>query len=130
MIPTRGEFIAVFVPVTALFYWWGQRTLLAGRVPSRSLVPGALLIATGAAGLPALSPELVSGQLTASVREFGAIGVTFVLATWLLILSSLVVIGTVGGAAIASHHRCTAAPIPEKPRAEPTTSPRTTARRR
>jgi hypothetical protein len=45
---------------------------------------------------------LVSDQLAASVREFGPIGVTFVLATWLLVLGPLVVIGSVGGAAIAS----------------------------
>jgi membrane protein len=98
----HGEFIAVFVPVTALFYWWSQRTLLAGRIPSRSLLPGALLIAAGATGLLALSPVLVSGQVTSSVREFGAIGVSFVLATWLLILSALVVTGALAGAAIAS----------------------------
>jgi membrane protein len=103
----RGPFIAVFVPVTVLFYWWSQRTVLAGRIPSRSLVPGALLIAAGATGLLALSPVLVSGQVTSSVREFGAIGVTFVLATWLLILSTLVVIGAVAGAAITVHRQHT-----------------------
>jgi membrane protein len=95
---SRWEFIAVCVPLTALFYWWGQRTLLAGRIRARSLVPGACLIAIGASGLLAVSPVLVSGQLTTSVREFGAIGVTFVLATWLLVLSALVVTGAVIGA--------------------------------
>jgi hypothetical protein len=43
----RPAFIAVCAPISAVFYWWGQRTLLAGRVPSRSLIPGALI--TGAA---------------------------------------------------------------------------------
>jgi deazaflavin-dependent oxidoreductase (nitroreductase family) len=38
-----------------------------------------------------------------STREFGPIGVTFVLASWRLILSMLVVVGTVSGAAIVTH---------------------------
>jgi hypothetical protein len=63
------------------------------------------VIAVGASGLLALSSVLVSAQLTASVRQFGAIGVTFVLATWLLVLSALIVTGAVIGAEIALHSR-------------------------
>lgn len=53
--------------------------------------------------LLALSPRWLSGQLTGSVREFGPIGVTFVLAGWLLIFSTLVIPGIVAGAWLVAH---------------------------
>jgi membrane protein len=99
----RPLFIAAFAPVTAAFFWYGQRTLLGARVRSRALLPGAALVGIGLTGLLALSPLLLSGQLTSSVREFGPIGVTFVLATWLLIFSAIVVAGTVAGAEVVTH---------------------------
>ena len=103
----RPLFIAAFAPVTAAFFWFGQRILLGARVRPRSLLPGAALVGIALTGLLALSPVLLSGQLTASVREFGPIGVTFVLATWLLIFSALVVAGTVAGAAFVAHRERT-----------------------
>lgn len=99
----RPAFIAITAPITAAFYWWSQRTLLARRIRARSLWPGATIIATGMTVLLVLSPWVVSGQVTSSTHEFGPIGVTFVLASWLLVLSILVVAGTVAGAAIVTH---------------------------
>jgi hypothetical protein len=99
----RAAFIVICAPLSAAFYWWSQRTLLAGGVPARSLVPGSLLIAAGVTLLLALTPFAFSGQLTSSVREFGLIGVTFVLATWQLVLSVIVLGGAAVGAAIVSH---------------------------
>ena len=99
----RPVFIAICAPITAAFYWWSQLTLLAGRVPARSLIPGAVITSLGVSGLLVISPWWVSNQITSSVREFGAIGVTFVLAAWQLVLSTLVLAGTLAGAVIVNH---------------------------
>jgi membrane protein len=98
----RVAFIAICAPLSAAFYWWSQRVLLAARVPAPSLVPGALLIAAGVTLLLILTPWAFSGQITSSVREFGPIGVTFVLATWQLALSVLVIGGAAAGAGIVT----------------------------
>jgi membrane protein len=98
----RPLFIAAYAPLTAAFFVYGQRILLGGRVPRRSLLPGGLIIAAALTALVAISPVLLSGQVTTSVREFGPIGVTFVLAGWLLGFSVLVVAGALGGAALVT----------------------------
>ncbi|MGB0095729.1 MAG: hypothetical protein WBP81_24710 [Solirubrobacteraceae bacterium] len=66
-------------------------------------------------GLLVLSPWLISGQVTGSVHEFGPIGTTFVLDTWLLILSTLVVAGTISGAAIVSRREVHTQPLSSDP---------------
>ena len=99
----RVAFIAICAPLSAVFYWWSQRVLLAGRIAPLSLAPGALLIAAGVTLLLMLTPWAFSGQITSSVRQFGLIGVTFVLATWQLVLSVLIVGGAAIGAEIISH---------------------------
>jgi membrane protein len=99
----RVAFIALCAPATALFYWWSQWTLLARRVAAHSLIPGAAIIAGAITGMLVVTPWLISGQVTSSVREFGPIGVTLVVATWLLIVSTLVVTGALAGAVIASN---------------------------
>jgi hypothetical protein len=48
---------------------------------------------------------LVSEQITSSVHEFGLIGVTFVLATWQLALSIVIVAGATTGAALHERHQ-------------------------
>jgi membrane protein len=100
----RPAFIAICAPLFAIFYWWGQRTLLAERVASRSLMPGAAITAMGVTALLVISPWYVSGQLTGTVHQFGPIGITFVLAGWQLLFSTVVLAGTLAGAAAANHH--------------------------
>jgi membrane protein len=101
----RPAFIAVCAPISAVFYWWGQRTLLAGRVPSRSLIPGAVITGAALTVVLATTPWWVSSQVTSTVHQFGPIGVTFVLAVWQLVLSTIVLAGTLTGAAIVHHRR-------------------------
>jgi membrane protein len=99
----RPALIAICAVATAAFYCWSQRTLLAGRVPTRSLLPGVGITALGLTLLLVVAPALISSQVTGSVHQFGPIGVTFALASWLLAFSTLVVAGTVSGAAIVTH---------------------------
>jgi membrane protein len=101
----RAAFIAVCAPLFAIFYWWGQRMLLGGRVAPRSLIPGAAITAIGLTLLLVISPWYVSGQTTATVHQFGPIGVTFVLAGWQLLFSIVVLAGTLAGAAAVSHRQ-------------------------
>lgn len=108
----RPAFIAVCAPTSAVFYWWSQRTLLAGRVPSRSLIPGAVITSAALTVVLVITPWWVSRQMTSTVHQFGPIGVTFVLAVWQLVLSTIVLAGTLTGATIVHHNReaTTAAP--------------------
>jgi membrane protein len=108
----RPAFIALCAPISAVFYWWGQRTLLAGRVPSRSLIPGAVITGVALTVVLATTPWWVSSQVTSTVHQFGLIGVTFVLAVWQLVLSTIVLAGTLTGAAIVHHSRDAAARAP------------------
>ena len=67
---------------------------------TRRLLPGAAISAGGVTLLLIAAPWFVSGQITSSVREFGLIGITFVIATCQLILSIVVLDGPTAGATI------------------------------
>jgi uncharacterized BrkB/YihY/UPF0761 family membrane protein len=112
----RAIFILICGPVTVLFYWWSPWVLLARRVPKRALIPGAVMIALAVTGLLLLTPWVISGQVTSSDREFGPIGVTLVLASWLLIFSMLVVAGTVAGATTVSRREREGSTCPPRER--------------
>jgi membrane protein len=56
----RAAFSAISAPLFAIFYWWGQRTLLAGRVSSYALMPGTAITGVGLSVLLVVSPWYVS----------------------------------------------------------------------
>jgi hypothetical protein len=62
-------------------------------VPTRSLLPGTGITALGLTLLLVPTPVLISSQVSGSVHQFGPIGVTFALASWLLALRSRSLIG-------------------------------------
>ncbi|MHA3701905.1 YhjD/YihY/BrkB family envelope integrity protein [Jatrophihabitans sp. YIM 134969] len=86
--------------LAALFYWWGQRILLDGRVSYRRLLPGAVAVGIGILALTRISPLVLSGQITEEVRDYGLIGAVFVLSVWLMVLSAVLMGGVLLGVVI------------------------------
>lgn len=87
----------VQLPVSFIFYWWSQHLLLSGRVAWRQLLPGAVCMAAGSAGLVSLSGRILSGQISEQVSDYGLIGATFLLSVWVVTLSSFIFGGCLVG---------------------------------
>ena len=80
-----------------LFFWLGMYLLLAGRVPWRDLVPSALTTTAFFLGLGAFSANFLSNAVVANDKQYGPIGVVFILMTWLLALGVVLILGPVVG---------------------------------
>jgi membrane protein len=85
---------AIYVP----FFCWTMHFLLSGRVPWRKLLPAA--VATGAffAGLGVFSSFYFSSTMISDSKTYGAIGAVFTLATWLIAIGAVIILGAVAGA--------------------------------
>ncbi len=91
-LATVVNFILLF-----LFFWLGMHLLLAGRVPLRDLVPSALFTTAFYLGLGAFSAYFLSDAVVANDKQYGPIGVVFILMTWLLALGVVLILGPVVG---------------------------------
>ena len=80
-----------------LVFWLGMHLLLAGRVPLRDLVPSALATSAFLLGLGAFSAYFLSDAVVANDKQYGPIGVVFILMTWLLALGVVLILGPVVG---------------------------------
>ena len=80
-----------------LVFWLGMHLLLAGRVPLRDLVPSALATSAFFLGLGAFSAYFLSDAVVANDKQYGPIGVVFILMTWLLALGVVLILGPVVG---------------------------------
>lgn len=91
--------------IIAGFYLWSQRWLLGARVGWRALFPGAIGVGVLTSGLIAVTRVLVDGQVSWQLHAYGLVGVAFVLATWLMLLSVLIFAGVLVGAMLDEHRR-------------------------
>ena len=82
----------VGLPAVVAWAWWGQHLLLAGRVSWRALLPGAVALALGLTGLRLFLHFYLSRTIESEYLAYGPIGVVFVLQSW-LIAFSLVMLG-------------------------------------
>jgi membrane protein len=87
-----------------LFFWLGMHLLLAGRVSWRDLVPPALVTTAFFLGFGAFSAFFLSDAVIANNKEYGPIGIVFILMTWLLALGVVLILGPVLGAAWRERH--------------------------
>jgi membrane protein len=104
----------IALPVWVAWAWWTQHFLLSGRVSWRALLPGA--IATGAAlvGMSVVTSFYLSRAITSNARQYGPIGVVFVLMSWLTSFSLVML----GGALVGHTIRRRRAGPPSSPQAE------------
>ena len=84
-------------PLVVAWAWWMQRFLLGGRVPWRSLLPGALVTAGGLAAFSVVTSLYLSRAIVYNDGRYGPIGVVFVLMSWLTWFSLVLLGGAVVG---------------------------------
>jgi len=75
------------LPVAVAWAWWSQHLLLAGRVTWRALLPGAVSLALALTGLRVFLHFYLSRNIESQYRSYGPIGVVFVLQSWLIAFS-------------------------------------------
>jgi membrane protein len=91
------------VVVTA-YFWWGLRLLLENRLTWRYLWPSAVATALCWGGLALFSRFYFSQALVSSANTYGAIGVVFVIMTWLIAVGVVVALGAVLGVVWRERH--------------------------
>lgn len=84
----------------AAFFWLGMYLLLDYRVPFRRLIVPAVVTALFFLGLGAFSAAFLSDGVIANNKEYGPIGVVFIMMTWLLAVGVVFILGPVFGVAL------------------------------
>jgi len=102
-LPGVGEWAVVALRAAIIlgFYWWSQHWLLSGRIAWRALLPGAIAVAILTSVLVEVSRIVMPAQISWQLRAYGLIGAIFVLAIWLMILSTLIFAGVLIGSLLA-----------------------------
>ncbi len=85
---------------TWALFWWTPHLLLGGRIQWRPLLPGAVATAIGLAGLTLFSGLFFSSSITSNSREYGPIGVVFVVFSWMIGFGVVLLGGAAVGAAV------------------------------
>ena len=95
--------LALGTPVVFAWSWWTQHFLLRGAVGWRLLLPGALAITTGLIILRVAAGLYVSTGISYNYQHYGPLGIVFMLLTWLVAFSLVMLGGPVLGAALHEH---------------------------
>ena len=93
--------VAATLAIGVLLWLLTPYLLLGGRVSWRGLLPSAVLTAIGMLGVGVWSVLWMPHTLSSSAAQFGVIGIGFAMLTWLVAVSSVLVVATTGGAMIA-----------------------------
>ncbi len=88
-----------------LLFWWLQRLLLAGRVPLRDLLPGAVATMVGLAGLRLFSRLVFAPLLVSNAVSYGTVGTVLVVQSWLIGVGYTVYGGALVGSAAVRARR-------------------------
>jgi membrane protein len=97
--------LAVGTPVAVVWAWWTQHLLLAGRVPWPRLLPGAVLIGVGLVGLRLGATVVLSPAITSHYRQYGPLGIVFVILSWLVAFGVVMLGGALVGHFLATGPR-------------------------
>lgn len=108
--------LAVGTPLAIAWAWWTQYLLLAGRVPWPRLLPGAVLIGVGLVGLRLAATLVLSPAITSHYRQYGPLGIVFVLLSWFVAFGVVMLGGALVGHFVAVGLR--ARPPAGSPRAD------------
>src|SRR3954452_3625838 len=92
--------LALWTPLIFLWSWWTQHFLLRGAVGWRQLLPGAVAMTIGLVGLRAFAALWLSKAIAYNYVRYGPLGIVFMLLTWLIALSTVMLGGPVLGAAL------------------------------
>ena len=92
--------LVLWTPIIFLWSWWTQHFLLRGAVAWRLLIPGAVAMTIGLVGLRAFAAVWLSTAISTNYERYGPLGIVFMLLTWLIALSVVMLGGPVLGAAL------------------------------
>jgi membrane protein len=96
------------VPALLAWSWWTQYFLLCGRIAWRHVLPGAVATTTGLLALVVLADLVLSASIVTNYAQYGPIGVVFMMMSWLIALSVVLLGGALLGAILVerwrSHH--------------------------
>ena len=84
--------------VVTIFFWWTMHFLLAGRVRWRYLLRPAFVSGLFWLGFALFSSIYFSSALISEHKLYGTIGVVFILMTWFIAISAVIVLGAACGA--------------------------------
>jgi membrane protein len=92
--------VVVGLPLAIGWAWWTQHLLLGGRVRWRLLLPGAVVTGVGLIGLRLFAGLYLSPSITEHFRHYGPLGIVFILWSWFVALSVVMLGGGVVSAAL------------------------------
>ena len=92
--------LVLSTPIFFAWSWWTQHFLLRGAVGWRLLVPGAIAMTVGLVALRAFAAVWLSTAISYNYARYGPLGIVFMLLTWLIALSIVMLGGPVLGAAL------------------------------
>jgi len=76
--------VSVAVVLGVVFFWWGLRFLLGGRVSYLAALPGAVATVAFLAGLRAFSTLVFEPLIASNAITYGAVGTVLILQSWLI----------------------------------------------
>ncbi|WP_331745053.1 YhjD/YihY/BrkB family envelope integrity protein [Kitasatospora sp. NBC_01300] len=97
--------IAVTTVGGLLLFWWLQHLLLAGRVPTRQLLPGAVATMVALAGLRLFSRLVFAPLLVSNAVSYGTVGTVLIVQSWLIGVGYTVYGGALAGRAVVQARR-------------------------
>jgi membrane protein len=109
--------LVIWTPVIFGWSWWTQHFLLRGAVGWRQLLPGAIAMTVGLVGLRIFAAFWLSRGIAYNYGLYGPLGIVFMLLTWLIALSFVMLGGPVLGAAL--HERRLEREAQQQPPAQP-----------
>jgi len=96
-----------------------QRLLLSRRVSIRRLLPGSVVIAAGSALLTLYSALWMPRVIESNAGQYGIIGITFALLTWLIVVGFCMVVAAVISAEIGGAPKVQHRPLIPQSQSEP-----------
>jgi membrane protein len=76
--------VSVAVVLGIVFFWWGLRFLVGGRVSYLAAMPGAVATVAFLAGLRAFSILVFEPLIVANAVTYGAVGTVLIVQSWLI----------------------------------------------
>ena len=76
--------VLVAVVLGIVFFWWGLRFLVGGRVSYRAALPGAVVTVVFLAGLRAFSALVFQPLIVGNAVTYGAMGTVLIVQSWLI----------------------------------------------
>ena len=76
--------VSVAVVLGIVFFWWGLRFLLGGRVSYMAAIPGAVATVAFLIGLRAFSTLVFEPLIASNAVTYGALGTVLILQSWLI----------------------------------------------